>query len=176
MRPADPHIVEARRLLARGNFPEEVCAAYISHCHSAKRRGIAFEFTPIDWWLWWILRCHWSRRGVGAGKMVMARFGDTGPYVWENVHCITHEQNIRDVDQARKGISIRKHWKAKTPEQRAEWHLAVRGDMHPRSRAVLGPYGRFGSTRLAGEAVGRSAAWVQGRALKEQEGWRYETL
>lgn len=54
-------------------------------------------------------------------------------------------------------------------------HLRVRGDGHPKSKAVITPKGRFGSAALAADAydIGRRTACY--RAKYQMQGWRYET-
>lgn len=64
---------------------------YSQHKHNAKRRGIPFLLTFEQWWEIWAP--HWPDRGKGAGKLVMARYGDEGPYASWNVRIVTQEHN-----------------------------------------------------------------------------------
>ena len=57
----------------------------------AKRRGIDFEFTYEQWIAWW--GDDIVNRGRGAGKLVMARFNDSGAYHPDNVRKATQEEN-----------------------------------------------------------------------------------
>ena len=66
-------------------------ARYSAHKANSKRRGIPFLLTFEQWWEAWAP--HWPNRGKGAGKLVMARYGDEGPYASWNVHIITQEHN-----------------------------------------------------------------------------------
>ena len=67
--------------------------------HTAKRRGISFEFTFDDWKAWWEENAgpNWlSLRGCRAGQLVMARYGDMGAYVRGNVKCIRMSENLSE--------------------------------------------------------------------------------
>jgi len=122
--------------------------------------------------LWWQVDRRWHHRGIGANKLVMARFGDRGPYSPDNVQCITHSKNIADIDRTHMGEKIRRAWEAKAPEERARHHLCRRGDGHPKSKPVITPKGRFGSMALAAEAFGITRA---GGFYKVKRGeWHYE--
>lgn len=73
-------------------------AFYAQRGHS-KRRGIPFEFSFLEWCLWWRehLGPDWfNKRGRLRGQYVMARKRDKGPYTWDNCECILHEQNCSD--------------------------------------------------------------------------------
>ena len=48
-----------------------------SQWYAARRRGIPFDFTFAEWVAWWQTNNRWARRGLGIGKLVMARNGDT---------------------------------------------------------------------------------------------------
>lgn len=63
--------------------------------NSARRRGIAWEFTFRDWWQLWRESGRWAERGRGRGYC-MARIGDSGPYCVGNVEIITQSQNSKD--------------------------------------------------------------------------------
>jgi hypothetical protein len=65
----------------------------------AKKRGIEWHFTFEEWVEWW--GEDFERRGSGKGKLVMARFGDTGPYHPDNVRKITHGENISEAWKGR---------------------------------------------------------------------------
>lgn len=68
---------------------------YTRHRAHAKARGIEFSISFEEWWGIW--ETYWDQRGKGAGKMCMARLGDTGPYALGNVEIILFEQNARDI-------------------------------------------------------------------------------
>lgn len=66
--------------------------------HAGYRR-IEWHFTFDTWLAWWgndIIN-----RGHGDGKLVMARYGDTGPYHPDNVRKATHNENASE------------HWRGK---------------------------------------------------------------
>jgi len=78
------------------------------HKAHAKSRDIEFFFTYEEWLAWWVeqLGPEWkSLRGRKRGQYVMARFGDKGPYLKDNVKCITHGQNVKDAaNKGGKGV------------------------------------------------------------------------
>jgi hypothetical protein len=69
---------------------------YESARSTAKRRGIAWEFTQESWFSVWHRSGKLSQRGNGADDYVMARFGDVGPYAPSNFEIITRRQNSID--------------------------------------------------------------------------------
>ena len=78
------------------------------HRCNARSRGIEFLFTFEEWLKVWedALGPDWmSKRGVGKGKHVMARFKDEGPYAPGNVEIITHPENVRTRKMSEKFIS-----------------------------------------------------------------------
>ena len=65
--------------------------AYYSQKASAKRRKIPFKFSFEQWIKWWEINLglDWfNRRGRKRGQYVMARKGDKGSYIVENVECV----------------------------------------------------------------------------------------
>ena len=67
---------------------------YNSQKNSAKRRGIDWQFTFESWLNWWgddIIN-----RGKYKGQLVMARYGDQGPYHPNNVYKATTKENQND--------------------------------------------------------------------------------
>jgi len=69
---------------------------YVQQRNSAKRRGIAWEFTFATWWGVWQESGKWAQRGRGDAY-VMARWGDgDAPYSVDTVYICTHSQNSKD--------------------------------------------------------------------------------
>jgi hypothetical protein len=62
----------------------------------AKRRGIPFLLTFEEWFGIWKESRKLAQRGHGAGRYVMARVGDRGPYAVGNVRIILFEENARE--------------------------------------------------------------------------------
>lgn len=62
----------------------------------AKHRGIEWRLTLDEWLSIWVESGRYEQRGRGAGKYVMARLGDRGPYEVGNVFISSSEQNFRD--------------------------------------------------------------------------------
>src|SRR4051812_35125921 len=127
-------------------MPPEAKKAFEGQRRNAKRRGIPFLFTPETWWAWWQEDDRWPKRGRRRDGLVMCRKGDVGPYSPENVYCSTLVGNFADVAPEvylpafRAGMA-----KAVREGRMRRPHLMVRGDGHPRSKAVVAPKGRFGS-------------------------------
>lgn len=83
----------------------KVRAAFRTQKYSAGKRGIRFEFTFDEWVAWWQhhLGDGWmSKKGCRRGQYVMARFGDKGPYTWDNTKCILSEDNHIEYNVNRK--------------------------------------------------------------------------
>jgi hypothetical protein len=63
---------------------------------AAKQRGIEFNLTFDEWHDWRMATGHGHERGKGAGRYVMSRLNDVGPYKLGNIKCLSHAGNIRD--------------------------------------------------------------------------------
>jgi hypothetical protein len=68
--------------------------AYWSQKCTAGKRNIPWEFTYETWLAWWGTDI--DKRGRGKGKLVMARYGDVGPYSITNCKKITFGENISE--------------------------------------------------------------------------------
>jgi DNA-binding CsgD family transcriptional regulator len=66
--------------------------AYVSQRTNARRRGIGWELSLLEWWQIWDASGKWGLRGRGRGYM-MCRFGDVGPYALGNVYIATGVHN-----------------------------------------------------------------------------------
>jgi hypothetical protein len=64
----------------------------------AKNRSIAWDLTFDQWLSIWNASGKLHLRGRGAGKFVMSRRGDVGPYSVENVEIAPYEVNAREVN------------------------------------------------------------------------------
>jgi hypothetical protein len=104
----------------------------------------------------------------------MARFGDAGPYSVANVYCATNADNMADIPWAKRSATIKVAMDRLRADPAYHHHLAVRGDGHPSSRAVLTPKGRFGSCCLAAEAFGVTRQTAARWAREARSGWKYE--
>ena len=173
MYPISPCVLEARLLYDANQITRAAYAAFKSQHDSAKSRGIPFLFSFADWWAWWKVDNRWEKRGLKGNGFVMARYGDAGPYAEWNVYCATHAQNIADQDKA-KLSAAQKLRHQRFIEAGGVHHLAVRGDGHPSSRAVITPRGRFGSAALAGESYHVTRAGASMRANRREKGWYWE--
>lgn len=59
--------------------------------HAVKVRKIEWNLTFEEWFEWWGDDIH--RRGKGKDDLVMARFGDVGPYSLDNIYKATFGEN-----------------------------------------------------------------------------------
>lgn len=78
------------------NANGSMTAAYNSQKSNAKMRMVEWRMTLPEWCEIWKKSGFLEHRGRGAGKYVMARLGDIGPYSPENVYITTNAQNITD--------------------------------------------------------------------------------
>lgn len=62
----------------------------------AGARGIDWLFSFEAWIEFWVESGKWNLRGRGAGKYVMSRPGDIGPYSRENCVICTFVENIQE--------------------------------------------------------------------------------
>ena len=70
---------------------------------NAKKRGIDWRLTLVQWWSIWEASGKWYKRGLGTGY-VMSRVGDTGPYEVGNVFIQTARANNSFRPQKRSGL------------------------------------------------------------------------
>ena len=87
---------------------------YNEHRQNAYRRKIEFNLTYDEWMNIWLQSGHWQDRGRGAGKYVMCRYGDVGPYAIGNVYIGTQEHNgyVANVGRQQDPSSVVKRSKA----------------------------------------------------------------
>lgn len=67
---------------------------YMMQRNKAQHRGIEWNLTFDEWFLWWLESGHYHERGRLKGQYVMARFGDAGPYSLDNIMCIPNRENV----------------------------------------------------------------------------------
>lgn len=80
---------------------------FIRQRQNAKNRHIAWHLTLMEWWELWQKSGKWTLCGRGAGKYVMARWGDSGPYSMANAKIIEWSENSAE---AREMDFIRGRW------------------------------------------------------------------
>ena len=68
--------------------------AYAQQADNAAKRGIDWQFTFDSWIKWW--GADLEKRGCTTGDLVMARYGDTGPYAHFNCFKSEASANARD--------------------------------------------------------------------------------
>lgn len=69
-----------------------VTNAYCNQKNQARRRGVGWDLTLLQWWDFWQQSGHWEDRGAGQGYM-MCRIGDKGPYALGNIYAATGCEN-----------------------------------------------------------------------------------
>ena len=104
-----------------------------------------------------------------------AGYGKTwrpGPSEPGNIACVTVAQNTLEAARSNQVAPVlvahRGGTKSRPPQP------LLRGDGHPRSKAVITPRGRFGSAALAAEAYRINPASASRKAQNRWKGWRYE--
>lgn len=156
-RPATDEYAQARMQQQMYGIAEYVFKAWNAQRYSAIRRGIPFRFTLFQWDQWWrsVLRELGpdARRGRRKGNYMMARIGDRGAYEHDNVYAASATGNAGDIPDDVRVLMVERATATQAANGKPRGsHLKVRGDGHPRSHAVVTPFGRFGSIRLASEA------------------------
>ncbi len=84
--------------------------AYDGQKHTAKNRGIKFQFEYEDWCQWWVEQLGENlleKRGCKKGQYVMARNRDQGSYRRGNVKAITIEENTTRYNRRRESVSTK---------------------------------------------------------------------
>lgn len=148
--------------------------AFRGQRHGAARRGIEFKLTYHQWVEWW--GDDIDQRGRTKHALVMARRRDQGAYELGNIYKTTQAQNGKDAERAHAETSARTAlWHAARKAAGRKWHLEVRGDGHPKSKAVMTPAGRFGSAALAAEHYGISRAGMAWRCKNLLDYWYEDT-
>ena len=146
--------------------------AYADQRQSAKKRGIPFLFTYVQWSEWWLTDDRWSRRGRKAGQFQMGRKDIAGPYSPDNVVCITKEEKQKSqLIPYSLGLALL------SPEKRTEAAkkagLARRGEKHWNARPVVTPLGAFVTITAAAKAHGISHLCGSQLAKEKRDGWHY---
>lgn len=134
--------------------------AYNCQKYSAYIRGIDWQFTYETWRNWWgddIIN-----RGRGRGKLVMARYGDKGPYHPDNVQKITLSQNsiegnvgktFKHTQETKNKISKRHKGRIVSAEAGKNISNALKGRKVPwLAKTIKTPMGIFESRRAAATA------------------------
>lgn len=174
----DAEVRQAQFDAERYSIPRYVYQAWRSHRNNALGRGIPFIFPLLRWHLWWKTALtkagHGAERGNRRGQFMMCRINDAGAYEDGNVYVGTGTTNAADRTAEARLAAVAKcaATMAANGTVRAA-HLKVRGDAHPKSKAVVTPAGRFGSIALAAEHHGLTRAGAHYRVKAGASGWRY---
>jgi NUMOD3 motif len=153
---------------------------YSQKWHS-QRRGIEWQFTLDEWINWWGDDIY--LRGNKKGQLVMARFGDTGPYHLDNVKKITCSDNTSEAHTAKRvsqdtrkklslsrsgkpGPNLGKTFSAETLEKMSQAAAARRSPRVTLRKAVITPYGEFESLMSASKGLNIHPATLSYRLKK----------
>jgi len=117
--------------------------AYWDQQSHAKQRNIDWQFTYESWLEWWGEDI--QNRGCRKGQLVMARYGDVGPY---------HPSNVR------KATTMENHQEAKV------------GNQHS-AKTIQTPLGVFDSRIKAAEAHKVNVCTIRKRLLKQSQDYFY---
>jgi len=83
---------------------------YCRHKANAKRRGVPFKLTFVEWMTIWMESGKWPQRGNKKGQYCMGRRNDMGAYEMGNVAIVLHEQNTRTRNKSVAGIPDEDPW------------------------------------------------------------------
>lgn len=149
-------------------IPERDYQAWSSQRAYAKHRGIPFQFTLREWWLWWKFALPAeARRGKKAGDYMMRRKGDRGAFEPENVYA-GKRQKAAEPDLGNRRSEAAKAW-----HRTHASHLKGKtGAAHPKARAVRDQKGvAYPSLQAAADAhsISRQYACIKAKAGV----WRY---
>lgn len=100
--------------------------AYNSQKGAAKRRHIAFLLSFDEWLRAWKDSGFYDKRGSKHGGYVMARFGDVGPYAWDNIYICTTAQNLID-NRYNRRVFNKKFPRTKRPLPFSPFYIPSRG-------------------------------------------------
>ncbi len=97
-----------RRKTVASKSPAALLRRTFNGCkQNAKRRGIPFELTFLEWLGIWVHSGRLAERGKGTEQYQMARYGDKGPYAVGNVKIITSWENHHEMAGRPKSIKAR---------------------------------------------------------------------
>lgn len=82
------------------------CVKYNAQRVQARRRGIPFNLSLLEWWNIWQESGHWQERGLGHLGYVMCRKGDEGAYEAGNIFIAPSLINNSDRKQKTSGLPI----------------------------------------------------------------------
>lgn len=141
-RMVSPLILDTHDVKARVGYMKMLADAYRGQYDSAKRRGVGWGFTYLEWVRVWVESGHLVERGVKGDGYVMSRFNDSGPYKPGNVEIIRSSENLAQPQ-------VPKHRKGRKPATGCKPDHLKRGNHH-KSKPVLCVTGKkFTSVRAA---------------------------
>lgn len=124
----------------------------------ALNRGVPCLFTFEEWTKVWFDSGHIHERGYYKGQYVMARFGDKGPYVADNVRICTVEENLAESwsrPEFRAKISRVHKGKYVSPETREKIRQAKLG-----SKASLETRRKMSKSRIGNKNAQGHRGWL----------------
>lgn len=134
----------------------EYSSAYYTQKSSAIKRNIDWKISIEEWVNWW--GDDYQCRGRKTNDLVMARYGDVGPYKIGNIYKSTAQDNA---SLANKDKS----------------YLARSGKYNGKARAIITPDGEFDTLTAASKYYNISAAAICYRLTnKNMPEYRYKNI
>jgi hypothetical protein len=147
---SNPVLRRAAQDAATYCIPRYVCNAYGDQYLKALESGTSFRFSLLEWRRWWWGKLERGERRKIGSAVRMALVDPAGAFEDGNVAVAPACRQPADKAAAVARCTATRNANG-CPRGS---HLRVRGEGHPRSRAVVTPDGRFGSVALASEAAG----------------------
>ena len=139
--------------------------------------AIEWNLTFEQWLQTWVDSGHYFERGVGAGKYVMSRKGDLGPYSLDNIEIKLASENTIEGNRLnpgrRKGHSTPQSTKDKISSKllgRTMTQSTKDKLSQSQSKPVMTPYGRFNSKKQAEQVLHKDFGWQHS---KDPTNWYY---
>lgn len=116
------------------------------------QRGIDWQFTFDEWVAWW--GDDIKDRGNTKNKLVMARYGDTGPYHPNNVYKAKMHENTAEWSNSDRFKDMMASYEYRDKIKSA-WRDPSRNvKLKKRCKPVITPYGKFESQSEAARQLG----------------------
>lgn len=148
----------------------------------AEARGVEWKLTFEEWRDWWLTDNRYANRGNLAGKTMMCRISEPGPYSLDNIYPGTPADNMRDKVRNNKNYShimseSKKSFFLRNPDHREKMSLIAKEyykkNRHHRSMPVRTPLGDFPSINAAASKCRICHHSVVKKAHLKQDGFSF---
>jgi hypothetical protein len=123
-----------------------------SQRNGAAARGIDWQFTYDEWVAWWGDDIKY--RGNTKNNLVMARYGDTGPYHPDNVYKAKMYENTAEWSNSDRFKAMMASTEYRDKIKAAWIDPAKNANLKKRCKPLQTPYGRFESQSEAARQLG----------------------